>query len=410
MNGIRIAESLVKERKAWPNNGKVSIVLLVLDGVGDVRHPDFGDRTPLEAAHKPNLDRLAAGSALGRIIPVDYGITPGSGPAHLGLFGYDPREVEIGRGVLEALGLDVAVEHGDVCARANFCTMKGDIVADRRAGRPADHVSAQAVALLQKEIPRIEDVQVMLRPGKSHRFAVVFRGPGLAEGVNDTDPHENGNPLHQPKAQRPEAEKTARIIMAFQDKALKVLAGHAPLNGLLVRGVSERPKLPTLQERFRLRPACIATYPMYRGLAKLAGMTVLATGQTVEDEFRAYVKSKSDYDFAFIHVKGTDAAGEDGDFDAKVAAIEEVDAALPILLEVLPDVLAVTGDHSTPCCMKLHSWHPVPLLLHSQRCDAGGRNSFTEHSCTHGPLGIFHSMYLMPLMLANAGVLDKYGA
>lgn len=409
MNGIEIAETLVKDRRSWPHEN-MSLVLLVMDGVGDVRHPKFGYRTPLEAARTPNFDKLAVGSALGRIIPVDYGITPGSGPAHLGLFGYDPREIEIGRGVLEALGLDMDVQFGDVCARTNFCTIKDGIVVDRRAGRPPDEVSAEMVKLLQKEITKIEDVEVVLRPGKSHRFAAVLRGPGLAEGVTDTDPHEVGNPLHEAKPTRPEAEKAARIIAAFQQKALDVLAGHDPLNAMLVRGVAERPRLAGLEERFGLRSAAIATYPMYRGLAKLAGMAILTTGETVEDEFRTYVETKADHDFAFIHVKGTDAAGEDGNFDAKVACIEETDAALPILLDARPDALAVTGDHSTPCCMELHSWHPVPLLLHSDRCDASGLSAFTEQTCTRGPLGIFHSMYLMPLLMANAGLLDKFGA
>ncbi len=409
MDGLRIAETLVKARAARPGGG-VSIVLLVMDGVGDVRHPKFDFETPLEAADTPNLDELAFRSALGRIIPVDYGITPGSGPAHLGLFGYDPREIEIGRGVLEALGLDMDVEFGDVCARTNFCTIENGVVVDRRAGRPADEVSARKVALLQELIPSIEDVEVIMRPGKSHRFAVVFRGPGLAEGVTDTDPHEDGNPLHKAEATRPEAEKAARIVNEFQRRALDALGGDGPLNGLLVRGVAERPSIAGMEERFGLRAAAIATYPMYRGLTKLAGMEILETGETVEDEFRTYAQTKGDYDFSFIHVKGTDAAGEDGDFDAKVSVIEEVDAALPIILNERPDALAITGDHSTPCCMKMHSWHPVPLLIHSARCDASGLAGFTEQECSRGPLGIFHSMYLMPLLLANAGLLDKYGA
>ena len=409
MDYDKLIQGLVKERSAWPG-GKVSLVLLVLDGVGDVRHPDFGMKTPLEAARTPNFDKLAARSALGRMIPVDCGVTPGSGPAHLGLFGYDPRRIEIGRGVLEALGLDMDVEMGDVCVRTNFCTVKKGVVTDRRAGRPADEVSAEKVALLQKKIAKIEDVQVILKPGKSHRFAVVFHGPGLAEGVTDTDPHEDGKPLHVAKASRPEAEKMARIVNAFQKQANEALAGHEPLSGILVRGISERPRIPGMEERYGLRSAAIATYPMYRGLAKLAGFNVLSTGESVSDEFKTYAESRADYDFHFIHVKAPDLAGEDGSFDAKVSAVEDVDKALPELLAQKPDVLAVTGDHSTPCCMKFHSWHPVPLLLHSSRCDVSGRPRFTEHDCSGGTLGVFLSMYLLPLMLANGGVLDKFGA
>ena len=409
MDSQKIVESLVKERAAWPHED-ISLVLLVMDGVGDVRHPDFEFKTPLEVAATPNLDALAQRSALGRIIPVERGITPGSGPAHLGLFGYDPREVEIGRGVLEALGLDMDLRFGDVAARVNFCTIKDGVVTDRRAGRPATEVSAEKCELLQEKLGRIEDVDVIIRPGKGHRFAVIFRGPGLAEGVSDTDPHENNEPVRRAEVQNPDAEKTARIVNEFQRRAVEMLAGQEPLNGVLIRGVAERPRMPGMEERFGLRSAAIATYPMYRGLAKLAGMELLETGDSVEEEFRTYTNSRRDYDFTFLHVKGTDEAGEDGDFDRKVSVIEEVDSRLPIILEQKPDVLAITADHSTPCCMKLHSWHPVPLLLHSTRCDASGLASFTEQTCTRGPLGTFLSMHLMSLMLANAGLLDKFGA
>jgi len=410
MDALQMVESLVKDRAAWPHEN-VSLVLLVLDGVGDVRHPAFGMRTPLEAARTPNLDELAPRSALGRLIPVDYGITPGSGPAHLGLFGYDPLEVEIGRGVLEALGLDMDLQFGDVAARANFCTIHNGVVVDRRAGRPPSELTAEKCALLQQELGRIEDVEVIIQPGKGHRFAVIFRGPDLAEGVSDTDPHEDGEPLHEARALVSGAEKTAQIVGEFQRRALEVLAGHEPLNGIVMRGLSERPRIPGIEDRFGLRAAAIATYPMYRGLAMLAGMELLQSGPNAADEFRAYLDSKDDYDYHFIHVKGTDEAGEDGDFDRKVAVIEQVDAALPVLLGARPDALVITGDHSTPCCMKLHSWHPVPVLLHSARCNAaGGAARFTEHQCVAGTLGTFHAKHLMPLMLANAGLLDKYGA
>ena len=409
MDYARFVQGLVKQRDAWPSQG-ASLVLLVLDGLGDIRHPRFGYKTPLEVAQTPNLNDLAPRSALGRVMPVDYAVTPGSGPAHLGLFGYDPRDIEIGRGVLEALGLDMDVAGGDICVRANFCTMKGNTVVDRRAGRPEDKVSAEKVKLLQKAVPQIQDVKVTLKAGKSHRFAAVFHGPGLAEGVADTDPHEDGKPLHEPKATRPEAQKSARIVAEFQKRANEALAAHAPLNAILVRGVAEQPRLPGMEERYRLRSAAIATYPMYRGLAKLAGMKVLATGESVDDEFATYAKTRGQYDFHFIHVKGTDMAGEDGNFDQKVTVIEEVDKALPGLLAQKPDVLAITGDHSTPCCMKLHSWHPVPLLLHSDRCEAGGQLRFTEETCARGTLGTFLSMYLMPMMLANGELIDKYGA
>ena len=407
-DGLQIAEQLVKRGEV--EEGKKKLVLLVLDGLGDIRHPDNAFRTPLEDAHTPNLDKLAHESAIGRIIPVDYGITPGSGPAHLGLFGYDPREVVIGRGVLEVVGMGMKLEPGDVAVRANFCTIEDGAVTDRRAGRPETEQSAQKVKILQEAIPTIGDVQVILLPGKGHRFGVVFRGPGLVEGVNDTDPHENGLPLHEAKAESEAAEKTAEVVNEFVCRAQEALKGGKPINAVLTRGLSCRPDIPTLRERFGLRCAAIATYPMYNGLASLVGMDLLETGTSVEEEFQTYLDNREDYDYFFIHVKPTDEAGEDGAHERKARAIEAVDEKLPMLLDPAPEVLAITGDHSTPCPMKLHSWHPVPLLIHSPRCGADCRPAFNESECNAGSLGIFHSMHLLPLMLANAGLLDKFGA
>jgi 2,3-bisphosphoglycerate-independent phosphoglycerate mutase len=409
MNAQNIVQSLVKDRSSWPSED-ISIVLLVLDGLGDIRHPDFGLETPLEAAKTPNFDNLARISALGRIIPVDYGITPGSGPAHLGLFGFDPREVVIGRGVLEALGIDMDLQFGDLAARCNFCTIEDGIITDRRAGRPETEKSLEKVRILQEAIPQIEDVEVHIKAGKGHRFAVIFRGPGLKEGVTDTDPHEDGKPLHETTALNKEAEKAARIISKYQQKALEVLEGHEPMNAILVRGVAERPNIKSMEDRFKLRSGAIATYPMYRGLAKLVGMQLIETGQSIRDEIDSYLDTRNKFDYHFIHIKPTDEAGEDGNFDKKVDTIEKTDEMLPAILDAQPDVLAITGDHSTPCCMKLHSWHPVPLLLHSRRCDIDDQERFTEQNCSAGSLGTFLSKHLMSLMLANAALLDKFGA
>ena len=399
-----LTEGLVKDTEGE------KLVLLVLDGVGDVRHPDFGGRTPLEVAVTPNMDRLTRRSACGRIIPVDYGVTPGSGPAHLGLFGYDPRELEIGRGVLEALGIEMDLQLGDVAARCNFCTVEDGTVVDRRAGRPETEESAKKCELLQEELGTIDDVELEIKAGKGHRFAVIFRGPDLQGSVSDTDPHEDNEPIHTAEPLEEGSDKLAKVVNTFQEKALDVLEGGDPINGLIVRGVAERPRIPGVGDRYGLRCGAIATYPMYRGLAKLVGMDLLDTGQTVEDEFQTCIDAWDDYDYFFVHVKGTDEAGEDGDFRRKVSVIEEVDEQLPMLVDQAPDALAITGDHSTPCCMKLHSWHPVPLMIHSPRCDASGLPRFTEQNCNSGGLGIFRAKHLLPLMLANAGLLDKYGA
>ena len=399
-------ESLVLE-------GTSRIVLLVLDGLGDLPDAARGGRTPLEAARTPNLDRLAPHSALGRLQPVAPGITPGSGPGHLALFGYDPVATQVGRGVLEALGAGMELRDGDVAARANFCTVDGSgIVTDRRAGRIAGEVSARLVETLARDVGRIDDVEVLLKAGKGHRFVAVLRGPRLAGEVSDADPHREGQPIPAARALTggAAAERTAAVVNAFVRRAGERLAGEHPANAVLLRGLSARPALPGYRERFRLRAAAIAAYPMYRGVAQLAGMQVFPVGERVADAFAEAAARWSAFDFLFIHVKGTDMAGEDGNFDAKVAAVEEVDQALPALLALSPDVLCVTGDHSTPVPVRGHSWHPVPVMVHGRVSGADQAPRFHEASCRAGSLGLIASRDLMAVLLANAGRLDKFGA
>lgn len=401
-----VIESLVLEQTT-------KIVLLVLDGLGDLPHPDHGDRTPLEAARTPHLDRIAPRAALGRLRPVGPGITPGSGPGHLALFGYDPVATVVGRGVLEVIGAGMTLEPGDIAARANFCTIDASgVVTDRRAGRISTEVCARLVEKLAREAPRVDDVEVVLQAGKGHRFAAVLRGPRLGDGVSDADPHVEGRPIPPSRAQAPEprAEKTARVVNTFLARAREVLAAESPANGALMRGISARPSLPSYLERFKLRAAAIAAYPMYRGVAQLAGMRVHAVGEPPEAAFAEAERVWRDHDFFFIHVKGTDMAGEDGDFAAKVAVIEAVDAALPKLLDLKPDVLCITGDHSTPVLMRGHSWHPVPALVLGARCGADLSPRFHEKHARTGSLGELASQDLIAVLLANAGRLDKYGA
>ena len=390
------------------------IVLLVLDGLGDLPHPDHGWRTPLEAAETPNFNALAPRASQGRIVPVATGVTPGSGPGHLALFGYDPIETTVGRGVLEALGAGIELRKGDVAARANFCTVDAaGVVTDRRAGRIASDVCARLVDQLREKASRFEDVEVVLRAGKGHRFVAVFRGPGLGGEVSDADPHKEGKPIPpaHPLLPGAENEKTARIANAFIRRAAAVLLAGHPANAALARGFSSRPHLPGHLERFQLRAAAIAAYPMYRGVAELAGMQLFVpAGESAAEAIAAAKQQWDAFDFFFLHVKGTDMAGEDGDFAAKVSVIESVDAALPGLLALRPDVLAVTGDHSTPVLMRGHSWHPVPLLLHAVPAFADGFERFHEKHCRSGSLGTFASRDLMALLLAHAGRLDKYGA
>lgn len=402
----------VLESLVVPNTSK--IVLLVLDGLGDLPTPAQGMRTPLEAARTPNLDALAPSAALGRLLPVQPGVTPGSGPGHLGLFGYDPVETVVGRGVLEALGAGMELKPGDVAARANFCTIDGSgIVTDRRAGRISSEKCAELVAKLKAGAARFEDVDVVLQAGKGHRFVAVLRGPGLGGDVGDADPHKEGKPIPPAHVLVPGAanEKTARIADAFVKRAAEVLKGESPANGALARGFSARPHLPGYRERFQLRAAAIAAYPMYRGVAQLAGMDLFVPPGEGAAEAIAIAKQQwANYDFFFLHVKGTDMAGEDGNFEAKAAVIEAADAALPGLLALSPDVLCVTGDHSTPASVKGHSWHPVPALIHGKWCFADGFTRFHEKNCRGGSFANLASKDLMAVLLANAARLDKYGA
>lgn len=392
------------------NNSK--IVMLVMDGVGDIRSPKFHNKTPLEYAYTPNLDRLASESSLGRCIPILPGITPGSGPGHLGLFGYDPLQVTIGRGVLEAVGIGFDLKNGDVAARCNFATMNEQgRITDRRAGRISTEITESLCQKL-KTIHEIDGVEIIIEPGKGHRFVTVFRSKAKEIGalINDTDPLEEGKSPITAKGTNPPSEFLAGVINKFVQQGYDLLKDEHPANAFLLRGIASKPKIPTMRDKYLLESAAIATYPMYRGIASLLGMTLLPASDSIEGLFETYLEYRHKYDFFFIHVKGTDQAGEDGDFDAKVSCIEKVDRALPILLEHAPDVLAITGDHSSPCAMRSHSWHPVPLLIHGPFAGADDVAFFHENACNQGSLGVFESKYLMGLLLSNAKRLDKYGA
>jgi len=386
------------------------IVLLVIDGLGGLPLKPGGP-TELEAARTPNLDRLATEGTLGQATPIRPGITPGSGPAHLGLFGYDPLEYVVGRGVLEGAGVGITVRKGEVAARGNFCTIDSDgNITDRRAGRIS---SAEAIPLVARlGTIRIPGVEVEVRHVQEYRFAVVMRGPGLAPDIADTDPQRTGVPPLPARATQPGSQTTADLFNNWMAEARKTIADHPKANALTLRGFSTDPALPRFPEVFGVRSACVAVYPMYKGVAELVGMTVLKfEGDKPEDEFAAVARAWNDYDFFFVHIKKTDSRGEDGDFAAKSAVIEGVDAALPKLLELGPAVLAVTGDHSTPAKLKTHSWHAVPFLLWAPatvRTD--DQTQFGETACTHGGLGTFLSTDAMPLLLAHAQRLEKFGA
>jgi 2,3-bisphosphoglycerate-independent phosphoglycerate mutase len=385
------------------------IVLLVMDGLGGMPR-GLGHGTALEAASTPNLDDVASQSICGLHQPVGPGITPGSGPAHLALFGYDPIRYQVGRGVLSALGIGFDLKEGDVAARGNFCTVdENGKVADRRAGRIETAKNRQLCEQLRGiELP---DVAVFIEPVKEYRFLAVFRGKDLNGNIEDTDPQEAGRPPLEAKPASGGAEKTAELVNRFVEQARHILADQHPANMVLLRGFSQRPRWPQLPELYGIRAAAIAGYPMYRGVSRLVGMEALETGDELDRKLDTLEANREDFDFFFLHVKKMDSAGEDGDFDRKVKLIEAVDKQIPRLLELAPDVLVVTGDHSTPASLKSHSWHPVPVLLQSCYCLPDGVDRFGERACMNGGLGpCFPTIDLMPLALANALRLKKFGA
>jgi 2,3-bisphosphoglycerate-independent phosphoglycerate mutase len=384
------------------------LVIVIIDGIGGL---PLRGKTELEAAKIPNLDRLVSKSICGLADPISYGITPGSGPSHLALFGYDPFQYEIGRGVMEALGIDIKLRENDLAARGNFATVdeKG-IIVDRRAGRISTERNRKICGFLQNEIKEIGEVKISIHPGKEHRFVIVFRGEGLKDDLTDADPQKDGLEAKRTEGLSPEARRTAEIINDYLKRATGALKPFHPANTILLRGFSKVPEIPTMSNRFKLRPAAIATYPMYRGLARLVGMRILETGETIQEEVKTLKKYFDRYDFFYLHFKKPDMAGEDGNFKLKVKAIEEIDRLIPSILKLKPDVFVITGDHSTPSLLKSHSWHPNPILLFSKYIRPDGIRRFTERHCQKGQLGRFPALDIIPLMLANGLKLKKFGA
>ena len=388
------------------NNNK--IVMLVADGLGGLPVRSLGP-TELEAAKTPHLDALVEYGTCGSSIPVKPGISPGSGPGHLGLFGYDPLQYLIGRGALEATGIGFHLGPQDVAIRCNFCTLDNNgNITDRRAGRiPTEQSAPLAVRLREVSLPGIE---VFVEPVKEHRFVVVLRGEGLGGDVADTDPQATGVPLLKPVPRNDQSRRTAEVAAEFAREGAALLADQSAANAFSMRGFSARPSLPSFQEVYGLRAAAVAVYPMYKGLAKLVGMEIVGDAKTLSDQMEIVKEHWEQYDFFFVHFKYTDSTGEDGDFDAKVKRIEEFDAAIPKISALKPSVTIVTGDHSTPSLLKAHSWHPVPTLIASDHCRPDRCKTFGEADCLAGGLGQFEAKYLMPLALAHAGRMGKFGA
>jgi len=404
MSVMRFPDALVERRVT----GK-KIILFVLDGLGGLPHPETG-LTELETARTPNLDRLAARSSLGALIPVSPGIAPGSGPGHLSLFGYDPVEYLIGRGALSALGVGFDLRAGDLAARLNLATLDAEgRILDRRAGRPADEEGQRIVRKARAGVVPPDGVEVFLQHEKEHRAVLILRGQGLEAEIGDTDPQETGVPPLPVKALAPGSERSAEMMQGILDQIREALRDEEVVNAVLARGFAAYEGYPSFRDRFGLRALAIAQYPMYRGVARLVGMDVKDIPANPAEIVEILEASIGAYDFFFLHFKYTDSRGEDGDFEAKVRAIESVDALIPGILALEPEVMVVTGDHSTPATFKAHSWHSVPVLLASPWARPTG-TSFGETDCRKGDLGTFEGKHLMSLALAHAGRLAKFGA
>ena len=395
--------------KSLHQHSESKLVMVVMDGLGGLPNEENG-LTSLEYASTPNLDRLAAQSICGLSTPVRPGITPGSGPGHLALFGYDPLRHEIGRGVLEALGIGFDLQRGDVAARGNFCSIdpESGFITDRRAGRIPTETGSKMVDLLRPiSLPGVE---TFVEPVKDYRFMLVLRGPGLEDGLTETDPQSTGKPPLPVEPERPEAKKAAELFNQWLSKAYENLKDQRPANGCTLRGLAKDPGLPSYREVYGLKAGAIATYPMYRGVAKLVGMDVLPAGETLDTEMECLKRHWEDYDFFFVHVKKTDSAGEDGNFEKKVAVIEDADRLIPSIQDLNPDVLCICGDHSTPVPLKSHSWHELPVLIYSRYIRPDHVKSFGERAVMTGGLGHINHLNLMPLMMAHGLRLKKYGA
>ena len=398
-------ETLLKE-VITKNESK--IVLVVSDGLGGLPNPGTG-LTELETAKTPELDRLAKIGSAGLSVPIDYGITPGSGPSHLALFGYDPVKNLIGRGVLEASGIDFPLQPDDLATRGNFATIENGLIRDRRAGRISTEENRRLCAKLSAAIPEIDGIKTIIRTVKEHRFVVVFRGKGLEEGLSENDPGKEGLPPLKIEPLKPESRFSAEIANKFVEQAFRVLK-EEKANFPLLRGFARKPGLQGFRERYLLQAGAIAAYPMYRGLARLVGMEVLPTGEKPIDELETLKKHYQNFDFFYLHIKKTDSYGEDGNFNAKVKAIEELDSIVGEIARLEPDVLAITADHSTPALLKSHSWHPNPFLLVSRYAMADSLERFSERECRKGSFKVFPATRIMPLLLAHSLRLKKFGA
>jgi 2,3-bisphosphoglycerate-independent phosphoglycerate mutase len=403
----------------FKNNGS-KIILFVIDGLGGLPLPKTG-LTELETAHTPNLDRLASKGVTGMSTPIAPGVSPGSGVAHIALFGYNPFTYDVGRGAIAAYGVGLDMEEDDIAVRINFAGFNSaGAVVDRRAGRLPTEKNVELCRLLRQI--KMNDVEIIIETVQDYRSVVIFRGEGLHPDLSDSDPQATGEGVfpHRIVATKPRSKYSASVANTFIREANEIMRKEArdivemPNGqhlGILTRGYANRPQLPAMQQLYGLdNTGVIASYPDYRGIARIVGMDVLYTGHDLEGEFDRLEEVFHNYDFIFFHVKGPDSAGEDGNFDEKVKSLEEIDKLMPRVEELSPDVIAITGDHSTPATYKGHSWHSVPFTLVSKWCRPDGVKMFCESECRHGILGLFQATEVMLYALGNAGRIDIFRA
>jgi len=403
----------------------MNILLVIFDGLGDRPIKELEDKTPLEAAHTPNMDFLAKNGITGLMYAVDRGVRPGSDTSHLSIFGYDPYRYYTGRGPFEAAGIGMELLSGDIALRANFGTVENGIVIDRRAGR-IDDTEQLCNALNGIEI---DNVKFLVKKGTGHRAALVLRGKNITWKISDQDPHKENVPLKmvKPLDSSNEAKRTADILNLFSQKAMEILENHPlnaerkrngllPANCLLFRGAGIKPEIESFQEKYHMKAACIAGGGLYKGIARVIGMDVVevpgATGKgdtNLSAKVKAAIDALKKYDFVFLHIKWTDSLSEDGKFMEKKKFIESADTCFEPLTKLTNTLIAITGDHSTPCTLKQHSADPVPILISGPGVRIDDVKNFGERYCAKGGLGIFSGKYLMPEILNITGRSSLFG-
>lgn len=406
-------------------------ILLIGDGLGDRPVGELGNKTPLEAAKKPNIDKLAAAGENGLMDPIAAGVRAGSDTSHLAILGYDPYKYYTGRGPFEAAGIGMDVKQGDVAFRCNFTTVGPDMtVTDRRAGRISEGTRDLAAAV---DGMKIEDVVCLFKESVAHRGALVLRGPGLGADITDTDPHVEGAKVHEAHAIDPNdaaSAKTARIVNEFVKRSYQALNDHAvnkarvaegknPANVILPRGSGLAPHLTPINDRYHISSACVAETGLIKGVAQYVGAEIIdvpeATGGLDSDLIamaKAIIKALDKHSFVLCNVKGADVGGHDASAQAKIDTIEKMDVMVKYLMDNIDSetYIVLTADHSTPVALKDHSGDPVPITFYGPGVRTDEVTKFDERSVVKGGIMRIQGIDIMNIISQLMAVQDKFGA